>query len=72
MRTNINIPDALIAKANKRAEELGVPRSAYICMAIAKQLETDEVWKQTPQMVSDFLEAMKITQEIPGMRKIKK
>ena len=51
MRLNMNVPDDLLAKIDDRARTLGVNRSAYMCMCIARQIETEEMAISLPQMI---------------------
>ena len=50
-RINFVCPDDLLAKIDARAKALSVSRSAYMNMAVARQIETEEMTKSIPQML---------------------
>lgn len=52
MRINYNCPDELLAKIDTRAKELSMNRSAYMNMAIARQLESEELMKNLPRLIA--------------------
>lgn len=52
MRLNLNIADELVEKIDERCKQLYINRSAYINMAIARQIEMDIIMLNMPEMIS--------------------
>lgn len=64
MRINYNCPDELLKKIDTRARELSMTRSAYMNMAIARQLESEEFIKNVPSMLDTFNRAIEESKRV--------
>jgi len=64
MRINYNCPDDLLIKLDARAKELSMTRSAYMNYAISRQLETDAIMQQFPNMVETFNRAIEESKRV--------
>ena len=64
MRLNYNCPDELVAKIDARAKELAMNRSAYMNMALARQLESEELMKNLPRLISTFDNAIEESKRV--------
>lgn len=50
-RLNMNVPDELLKKVDSRAKAMNVNRSAYINMALTRQVETEEMTSNFPMLL---------------------
>lgn len=64
MRLNYNCPDELVAKIDARAKELAMNRSSYMNMALARQLESEELMKNLPRLISTFDNAIEESKRV--------
>lgn len=64
MRLNYNCPDELVARIDARAKELSMNRSAYMNMALARQLESEELMKNLPRLISTFDNAIEESKRV--------
>lgn len=64
MRVNYICPDDLLAKIDERAKQLSMTRTAYINMAVSRQLENEEMIKNLPAMLDTFNRAIEESQRI--------
>ena len=69
MRINYNCPDELLAKIDNRAKELSMNRSAYMNMAIARQIESEEALKNLPYMLETINRALDESRKITEAKK---
>ena len=58
MRVNYICPDDLLAKVDERAKQLSMTRTAYINMAVSRQLEYEDMIKNLPAMIDTFNNAI--------------
>jgi metal-responsive CopG/Arc/MetJ family transcriptional regulator len=59
MKANVNIPEEVLEKTDKRAKALGISRSAFITMTLSEKLMQSDLMDSIPQM----LETIKIMSE---------
>ena len=57
MKINISLPDAVLKKADEKAGQLGLSRSAFIAMAISEKVRQDEMMDMLPQMIEQMKNA---------------
>lgn len=50
MRVNVNLPEEIVRRADERAKELFLSRSAYITMCISRKLDEDRVLDSLPDL----------------------
>lgn len=63
-RVNMYIPNAILSKVDARCDELCLSRSAYVVMALNRQLEADEMGKNLPELLSVFNRAIEESKRI--------
>lgn len=54
MKVGISLKESVVEKIDKKAEEMGVSRSAYISMAIAEKMKQDDVVESLPEMLASM------------------
>ena len=57
VRVNITLPEYVLEATDKRAAELGIPRSGYIATALQFKMQYDDMMAQVPmrmQMIQDL------------------
>ena len=59
MKANVNIPEEVLEKTDKRAKALGISRSAFITMTLSEKLMQTDLMDSIPKM----LETMKSLSE---------
>ena len=62
MKANVNIPEEVLEKTDKRAKALGISRSAFITMTLSEKLMQSDLMDSIPKM----LESMKLISENEG------
>lgn len=58
MKANVNIPEDVLEKTDKRAKLLGISRSAFITMTLSEKLMQNEVVESIPQMLKIMTQQM--------------
>lgn len=51
MKANINVPEDVLAKTDKKAKSLGISRSAFITMTLSEKLMQTDLMDSLPQML---------------------
>lgn len=51
MKANINIPEDVLEKTDKKAKALGISRSAFITMTLSEKLMQTDLMDSLPQML---------------------
>ena len=51
MKANINVPEEVLAKTDKKAKSLGISRSAFITMTLSEKLMQTDLMDSLPQML---------------------
>ena len=51
MKANINIPEDVLQKTDKKAKALGISRSAFITMTLSEKLMQTDLMDSLPQML---------------------
>lgn len=69
VRLNLNLSDDLAKSLEERCNELSITKTAYINMAIAKQLESEKLVKNVPELMTIMQKAI---EESQAQRKGKK
>lgn len=59
-RLNVTFSPEVLEKVDKRANELGLSRSAFIAYCVNKQIETEEMIAKLPMMLDLMREQGKI------------
>lgn len=57
-KANVNIPDDVLEKTDKRAKLLGISRSAFITMTLSEKLMQTDVFEGFPELLSSMKELM--------------
>lgn len=50
-RYNISLPEYVVKTADRKAEELGISRSAFIATAIQFKVQYDDMMREVPKML---------------------
>lgn len=50
-RYNISLPEYVVQTADRKAEELGISRSAFIATAIQFKVQYDDMMREVPKML---------------------
>lgn len=58
IRTNLTIPEEIVAQLKDASKELGLTQSAYVSMAIKNQIDRDKMMKELPAMTDALQKAM--------------
>lgn len=51
MKANINLPEEVLEKTDKRAKALGLSRSAFITMTLSEKLMQTDIIDNLPKMM---------------------
>ena len=51
---NVNIPEEVLEKTDKRAKALGISRSAFITMTLSEKLMQTDVIESIPEMLKSI------------------
>ena len=51
VKININIPEEILEKTDKRAKQLGISRTAFITMTISEKLMQNDLMDNLPTMM---------------------
>lgn len=51
---NVNIPEEVLEKTDKRAKALGISRSAFITMTLSEKLMQNDVIESIPEMLKSI------------------
>ena len=54
MKVNVNIPEKVLEQTDKRAEMLGISRSAYITMTLSEKNNQTQMIETFPEMLSSL------------------
>ena len=54
MKANINLPEDVLEKTDKRAKALGLSRSAFITMTLSEKLMQTDVIESIPEMLKSI------------------
>lgn len=54
VKVNINLPEDLLEKTDKRAKQLGITRTAFITMTISEKLMQTDVMESLPEMLASM------------------
>ena len=54
MKANINLPEEVLEKTDKRAKALGLSRSAFITMTLSEKLMQTDVIESIPEMLKSI------------------
>ena len=57
MRTNLNVPDELLAQVDDAAKAMYMTRTAWLIMAMQQRLQTDTVAKSLPMITEMYNDA---------------
>lgn len=58
IRTNLTIPEEIVAQLKDASKELGLTQSAYVSMAIKNQIDRDKMMKELPAMTDALQKAI--------------
>lgn len=63
-RLTISLNNEVLAELDRKAEEMGCPRSVYITMALKQKWQTEENAKNLPLMLSTLGNAVRVIEEM--------
>lgn len=63
VKTTINLSDDLHSKVVKRAEELGVAKSAVVALCVEKYFQEQDAMSALPQLIELALKSDKLAQK---------
>lgn len=69
IRTNLTIPEEVVAALKAASKELGITQSAYVSMAIKNQIDRDKMLKQMPAFTDALLKAVALVDAQAGERR---
>lgn len=69
IRVNLNIADDLLKKIDARAKSLCINRSAYINLALARQVEVDNMTSSMPDMLEIMNKVIDMKMTLDGEQK---
>lgn len=53
-KANINIPEEVLQRTDKKAKSLGISRSAFITMTLSEKLMQTDVMESLPEMLASM------------------
>ena len=63
-RVNMYLPNDILARVDARCDELCLSRSAYVVMALNRQMEADDMSKNLPELLSVFNRAIEESKRV--------
>lgn len=70
MKIGVNINEEVLKKIDKKAEEMGISRSAFLTMCAANYLKQDEILEQMPEMLGALKKIEQVVKENSGAQRL--